>query len=1164
MKKRLRKCCAVLLSICMVISMCSPSSGQYTEAKEEHDGNLYMGKDYQVSFRITDCWNGGYNATVTIENTGKAVIENWYIGFELEDSVSNLWNGVFTEHENHYCTVKNAGWNQDIPAGQSVSFGFTAIGNVKKAPEKYSMFYETVLSSKKDYEVIYKVENDWQIGFTASIVINNLSNKAIEDWKLQFDFQNEISNIWGGDIKKKERNGYYIDNGQYNQNIEKGGSVSFGFIVNSGDALKLPKHFELYSINNEIDGNRADDERDTTPTQEPSLSEKINMELNINYEEFEYNSDIDTYIIRSELEKLYGTVTPIEKVKSLQYKITNNAGGVVSDGKIFVEENWSIKNLPLNYGSNNITIYAVDVNGDITKCVFQLYNCNMQNAAKMLKNQDLTDQLADEDSDGDGLYDFLESEMMKTNPFIVDSDQDGTEDGEEDFDADGLTNSEELKLGTDLLMEDTDGDGLPDGEELKKYHTDPLKADTDGDGASDQWEMENGYDPIKREECFTHQEVLTLDDNIAEVSVKITSKDGLAAETLSVSKTEDVFLNDEIPGYLGTGVEFSSEGSFQTAQVSFRLKEEMFEKTDIEPVLYYFNEEKQLLEEVDGQHCDGNHVTAILQHFSRYILLDRREYESEIDWTIQEIKGESDPYDYVYMVDNAVHSQSCLQTIKMLLSSYVSVLGENDYARLFPAYSNYDSWIYTNDKEKILSCINTLHTVNAEDSGLFLETYTALLTLLKGDDNYREDSIKRLVVFAKEIKCYYFDPISALIESANQENISVYIVDISGGSDEGLERLARETGGKYVSIYNIADALNFFTDSAGDEDLNKDTDSDGICDYYEKEINAGNLRLGTGISLKGLNYQSADTDGDGIDDGEEISIVKKDDRVYIKMKSNPTEKDTDGDGLMDGKPIYAGSKKIAPKDPEPLYCNGPKGIWQKQCQMELAGNIPGRLVEFGWLGNDWFRSETSLWEKFAAAYGNAMLRFKKDERGIAYHSQVYAWQHTGGYNEIYDTVFELATNHNMRKEKFPYKVGDDEHMIWVWRGDYLNLGSGAEIGLYGNPVYLPKTSVVHWMGAYFALPMTLNLYNYYSETNIDNIFCWAPEENQWWITGFNQNFNHPVVEDMVSLGTISFYGREELFEGLKRDISRDTYLRQFMIFDDEEPVAWFEWWEAER
>lgn len=54
-----------------------------------------------------------------------------------------------------------------------------------------------------------------------------------------------------------------------------------------------------------------------------------------------------------------------------------------------------------------------------------------------------------------------------------------------DRDQDGLTNAEELNLGSDPDVSDSDGDGLEDGYEVRIPCLDPLLSDTDGDGFSD-------------------------------------------------------------------------------------------------------------------------------------------------------------------------------------------------------------------------------------------------------------------------------------------------------------------------------------------------------------------------------------------------------------------------------------------------------------------------------------------------------------------------------------------------------------------------------------------------------------------------------------------------------------------------------------------------------
>ncbi len=64
-----------------------------------------------------------------------------------------------------------------------------------------------------------------------------------------------------------------------------------------------------------------------------------------------------------------------------------------------------------------------------------------------------------------------------------------------DSDGDGLSDAEELQLGTNPNLSDTDVDGLGDREEVKVYSTDPLNPDTDGDGYLDGAEVSKGYNP---------------------------------------------------------------------------------------------------------------------------------------------------------------------------------------------------------------------------------------------------------------------------------------------------------------------------------------------------------------------------------------------------------------------------------------------------------------------------------------------------------------------------------------------------------------------------------------------------------------------------------------------------------------------------------------------
>lgn len=125
-----------------------------------------------------------------------------------------------------------------------------------------------------------------------------------------------------------------------------------------------------------------------------------------------------------------------------------------------------------------------------------------------------------QDTDGDGLSDALEEEIG-TNPNLVDTDNDGLSDydeyvtigstytvptkadtdedgvldGDEDIDEDGLTNKEEIALGTNPCNADTCGDGMSDYEKVQAG-LNPLTMDSDLDGASDIFELQIGSNPL--------------------------------------------------------------------------------------------------------------------------------------------------------------------------------------------------------------------------------------------------------------------------------------------------------------------------------------------------------------------------------------------------------------------------------------------------------------------------------------------------------------------------------------------------------------------------------------------------------------------------------------------------------------------------------------------
>jgi hypothetical protein len=88
--------------------------------------------------------------------------------------------------------------------------------------------------------------------------------------------------------------------------------------------------------------------------------------------------------------------------------------------------------------------------------------------------------VCDSDIDNDRLPNTWEEKYNQDNnlnPNNADSDSNGIQDGDEDFDNDGLTNYEEYTYGTNPNNADTDGDGINDRTEIDKG-TDPLSKES--------------------------------------------------------------------------------------------------------------------------------------------------------------------------------------------------------------------------------------------------------------------------------------------------------------------------------------------------------------------------------------------------------------------------------------------------------------------------------------------------------------------------------------------------------------------------------------------------------------------------------------------------------------------------------------------------------------
>jgi Cellulose binding domain len=88
------------------------------------------GRSCTASYSVTGQWGGGFQAGVTVSNSGSAQISGWRVTWTFLDgqTVSSLWDGVLGGTASNP-VVTNAGYNGSIAPGGNRSFGFLGTWN---------------------------------------------------------------------------------------------------------------------------------------------------------------------------------------------------------------------------------------------------------------------------------------------------------------------------------------------------------------------------------------------------------------------------------------------------------------------------------------------------------------------------------------------------------------------------------------------------------------------------------------------------------------------------------------------------------------------------------------------------------------------------------------------------------------------------------------------------------------------------------------------------------------------------------------------------------------------------------------------------------------------------------------------------------------------------
>lgn len=520
------------------------------------------------------------------------------------------------------------------------------------------------------------------------------------------------------------------------------------------------------------------------------------------------------------------------------------------------------------------------------------------------------------DTDNDGLPDYIELDWLDYDPTSPDTDKDGVRDVDEDPDGDGLTNGEEVQLGTNPVYWDSDSDGLSDYDEVHKHHTDPLKKDTDSDGVEDGTEIELGTDPLVAESQFTTSlEIGAVNEFTPVAASARVNTDAEGADTLQIKEVtllDNPLFSENIAGYLGPAYDFSTDGALKAAEITFFYNTNLGQiGADFQPRIYYFNDETGLLEELPNQVVTEGEVKAQVSHFSTYILLNKVEFDEVWNQEIRHPNTSEETQqtmDIVFVIDYSASmiDNDSKQLYKEVSKGFINKLQGEDRAGVvkFIKRSTLVCGL-TKDKDLLTNEINKM----VYDNGYGTYSGTDGSTGIKLALDQLEDSSAtyKYVIFMTDGEdnqnTYSYD---SLVEKANENSVSIYTIGLGSGTAENtLKMIASKTSGNYYFASTAEDFNGIYNDISFETvDYTTDSNNDGISDYYTKLLNDGDLLLSTGcydlvdvIEMYGEDCD--DWDGDGLKNGEEIQVCVSGDKVYVKMESHPLIIDSDGDGYSD-------------------------------------------------------------------------------------------------------------------------------------------------------------------------------------------------------------------------------------------------------------------------
>ncbi|WP_158853296.1 VWA domain-containing protein [Halorhabdus sp. CUG00001] len=549
-----------------------------------------------------------------------------------------------------------------------------------------------------------------------------------------------------------------------------------------------------------------------------------------------------------------------------------------------------------------------------------------------LRERELGTDPLESDTDGDGLPDGFELYGTGTDPLEADTDGDGTPDGDEDPDDDGLTNVEEYEAGTPPKYADIDGDGLTDPQELENG-TDPWQADTDDDGLDDGVEPTDPFnaDPLDSDtdddgvldgnETYT----TTARNESVGVEVELTGQGNVAGGVTIAEQTERFAGGARVANMsVSEIVEIESTQDFESANVTIEYDDLLpAASNESDLVVVTYDREKQLYVPLNSTiDAANNTVTAETEHFSTFAVFSISNWAADItaerpsNGTDSGEDGGIQPVDVQFIIDSSgsMDWNDPQEFRKQAAKEFVGALVDGDRAGVVD---------FDGDAHVAQQLTTDFGAVNVTIENLDARGGTNIgAGVGKANQHFATASNDSRAKVAILLTDGQGEGGRAQARTAADRNITIHTIGFGGADGNKLSDIASITGGSYHYVEDASELPNVFSRVA-EEVEPQDSDGDGLPDALETNgIPIGHT--GADVTRLPTNASTKYTDDDNLTDGEEageyreypISFSVDDTRhqyvaQYYELTSNPTLVDTDGDGLDDDEELDLANNSAA-------------------------------------------------------------------------------------------------------------------------------------------------------------------------------------------------------------------------------------------------------------